>query len=310
MAIKVLEIFSGIRATSEALNRAGIEHITTTIEINPGAQSVANQLWGTNEPLRDATKFETNEKYNLVVAGFPCQPFSSAGKGLGFEDPRGKLFKDTLRIIKLTDPEYVILENVKTITSAQNKWIIDEIETELKSMGYFVTTQIIDAKNYLPQKRERLFIIASKKRKPEIKVRNIRTKKLIDFLENGLEGWDYFNYNQYIKNKIVKGNDKYFYANNDGIDRQGNRVFKSTSDVINTLGTSLGSYKIAENWNEENKNNVLIRQITPREAWRLMGWYDNQIDKIIDLPKSKLYFTAGNSMVIPVMEDIVKELIR
>lgn len=416
-------------ATSKALNNRGIYHETTYIDYDKKVVEVKNALWGTNDIPIDITKYHTNEKFNLLTAGFPCQPFSISGKGLGFDDPRGKIYKEVLRIIKSTNPDYIILENVKAITFKKHKWIITEIENELKAMGYFVNTQIINAKNYLPQNRERVFIMASIY--PINKVKD-RTHDMVlgDFLESNVDESLYYskeklerisnwksqekcldkisdkntkyiktittrtqpgtssqalimdnlnmgqniikliaeefntfdllemkdneywfklsdgtsrkigyreeqknwllpisrNYTNNIINDvrgilstlttspkkiIVKNTKKYIYINKDGVDRQGSRIFKSSSKEINTLTTG-GVYKVIENNIDDIMKNLTllkIRSITPREAWRLMGWKDEDIDKVIHLPKSKLYFTAGNSMVIPVMEDVLRAVL-
>lgn len=143
--MKVLELFAGIRATTEALRRQNIKHQTFTVEFDNAVQEVANTLHNTNEPVRDIKEFKAemlpehwNKQADLVVAGFPCQPFSKAGKRKGFDDEsgKGKLYQDTLRVIEETNPTYVILENVKAITQDKHKWILKEIIDTLKGLGY------------------------------------------------------------------------------------------------------------------------------------------------------------------------------
>lgn len=372
---KVLELFGGIIATSKALDNIGLEHETTYIDYDKKVVEVKNALWGTNDDTMNVEWLNTTVKYDLLIAGFPCQPFSMAGKGLGFDDSRGKLYKEVLRIIKNTNPNFIILENVKAITFKKHKWIITEIENELREMGYFVNTQIINAKNYLPQNRERVFIMASIY--PINKVED-KTHDMVlgDFLESNVDESLYYDdvklgkiYDWHAQEncllKIKNKNDKYIktittrtqpgtssqqlICDSNFINLMG-IVFK-TSDLIKRDGKKGYWFKLSDGsfrkigYREEQKNWLLpisrnytnniindskgmlstlttspkkiidsliplrIRSITPREAWRLMGWKDEDIDKVIHLPKSKLYFTAGNSMVIPVMEDVLRAVL-
>lgn len=118
---------------------------------------------------------------NIVVHN--CQPFSLAGKQLGFEDPRGKMYLEALRIIKEINPKYVILENVKNIMSKANVWIIQEIEKELQEMGYKTDTKVVNAKSFIPQNRERVFVLGTKEDFVEVEI-PLRDTVLMHYLEN------------------------------------------------------------------------------------------------------------------------------
>lgn len=336
--IKVLEGFAGIRATSEALSRLGIEHTTTTVEFDKKVQEVANQLWKTNEPTRDVTKildpsYEHNligREFDMFVGGFPCQPFSMAGKGQGFHDEKGRgtLYIDTLNVIDHFRPDYVILENVKAITFKNHKWIITEIEETLKGWGYFVHTQIINAKDYLPQNRERVFVMASKIKQPREIIPTGHNLTLKDILEDNVPENYFINPNKADKDGSKKWLNTKNYIGPESINFPGstdgtNRFYKDTATHKGALLAS-NPGKVVIGFSEEMENKIKknehsfkellttlrLRTVTPREAWRLQGWRDDQIDKVIDLPKNKLYHTVGNSMAIPVMQAIVEELIQ
>lgn len=302
--IKILELFAGIHASSKALKNLGYEVETTAIEFDKKVVEVSNILNDRNDIPIDIRDFKGEQnKYDLVVAGFPCQPFSNAGKKQGFNDEKGRgdLYKETLRVVKEAMPKNVIFENVKGILSQKHIWIVEEIEQQLQEMGYKTHRQVINAKNYIAQNRERVFIIGSLDKQPSvIPTPKPRTTILKDYLDKIVdESFYLYNVEKYIEKEryIV------FPRKSDGliIDGMNNRALKKSASHSGSLVSRI-PLKIIENYSR-------IRNITPTEAYRLMGWDDKSIDKIKHLPKSKLYFTAGNSMVVQVMEAIFKELI-
>lgn len=165
--LNILELFGGIGAPRKAFNNLNLSIKSDYIEFDSKIVEVYNILYNEKNIAKNVKEFKSaNKKYDYLIAGFPCQPFSQAGKRLGFEDERGKLYKDTLRIIDETLPNNIILENVKGILRKENKWIIDEIILHLKKLDYNVIFKVINSQdlNFI-QKRERIFIIASKNKK-------------------------------------------------------------------------------------------------------------------------------------------------
>ncbi len=101
--------------------------------------------------------------HDLLTAGFPCQPFSSAGKKLGIEDPRGTLFQSIVDVLNRTKPKNFILENVKRLLSMNDGWHFATILTALTQAGYFVEWRLLNAVDFgLPQHRERLIIVGTR----------------------------------------------------------------------------------------------------------------------------------------------------
>ena len=99
----------------------------------------------------------TFPELDLYICGFPCQPFSTAGKQKGFLDPRGCIFSKCISFIKEKKPKFFILENVKGIL---RKGIWDSILPELKNTGYNISYKVLNTKDYgIPQNRERLYIV-------------------------------------------------------------------------------------------------------------------------------------------------------
>lgn len=113
-------------------------------------------------PAGDITKIEASDipDHELLLAGFPCQPFSIIGSGKGFEDTRGTLFFDIARIIATKKPKAFILENVKQLVGHNKGATLKKIIQTLRELGYYVEYKVLNALDYgLPQKRERVFIV-------------------------------------------------------------------------------------------------------------------------------------------------------
>ena len=253
---------------------------------------------------------------DILAGGFPCQPFSIAGYRKGFEDDRGNLFFQIIRLLEELKaenrlPKVVFLENVKNLYNHDNGNTFQHVRKELKSLGYFVTEKILNTCEYgnIPQNRERLYIVAF-----------LDEKNLKDFkwpgkikLTNTID-------------KIVdwKGavNDKYYYTND----------MKSYPLLSNSIGNNHSIYQFRRVYVRENKSGVCptltanmgmgghnvplikddngrIRKLTPRECLSLQGFPSDFIIPTI-LCDSRVYKQAGNSVSVEVIHRIAKEIIR
>ena len=117
-------------------------------------------------PYGDITKISANDipNFDILCAGFPCQPFSIGGHRLGFEDTRGTLFFDVARILNEKKPKAFLLENVKGITNHDNGKTLKVIENSLLELGYTIKHKVLNAKDYgIPQNRERWYCIGFRK---------------------------------------------------------------------------------------------------------------------------------------------------
>jgi DNA (cytosine-5)-methyltransferase 1 len=131
-------------------------------EINKYAIETYSKHFPDHKNYGDITKIHPQDipDFDLLVGGFPCQAFSIAGKRAGFEDTRGTLIFDVLRILKEKHPRLVLLENVKGLLSHDGGRTFKTIITSLAELGYAVEWQVLNAKNFgVPQNRERVFII-------------------------------------------------------------------------------------------------------------------------------------------------------
>ena len=276
-----IDLFAGIGGMRLAFEAIGGECVFSS-EINKYAQ--ATYFANFNEiPDGDITKINENDvpDHDILVAGFPCQPFSiagvskknSMGKKHGFLDKsQGTLFFDILRIIKHKRPRAFFLENVKNLITHDKGNTFNVIKAALEDANYELYTKIIDGKYFVPQHRERIYIIGLNKeiyRKnimlqfPTLtdrslsKVRNILDKKVDDKYELSDKLWQYLQ--NYAEKHKQKGNGFGFgLVNLDGITRTlSARYYKDGSEILIP---------------QKNKN---PRRLTPRECARLQGFPDN-----------------------------------
>ena len=168
-----ISLFSGAGGTDIGLHYAGFK----TLFANDIEQNAVETFWHNLDKKRkvavcgDITAIELpsfkGKAIHLLTAGFPCQPFSNAGDRMGTSDPRGQLYLSVIKAVDFYNPEVVLLENVRGITTSlhQGKLVIETIMENLEEMGYKVSFKLVDASDYrVGQRRLRLLIIGTKKK--------------------------------------------------------------------------------------------------------------------------------------------------
>lgn len=245
---------------------------------------------------------------DILTAGFPCQAFSIAGYRKGFNDDRGKLFFDILRYIEILKPKILFLENVKNLKSHGNGETFKIIQKELKEKGYYIKHKVLNTAHYsnIPQNRERLYIIgfndkniANRFEFPE-PLNN--TKNIRDFLETNVDDKFYYTntkYYSHLKEQMKNINTTYQWRRT--------HVRQNKSNLCPTLTANMGSggHNVPLIIDENND----IRKLTPRECARFQGFPDSYILPET-LPISALYKQLGNSVSVPVVSEIAKNILK
>lgn len=168
ISMKAIELFSGIGGFRIACDSLGIETVWAN-DINAKAAATYQARFGRSQFHEgDITNFlETIPDHDILTGGFPCQPFSSAGKKLGIEDMRGTLFEKIVYILQKKSPDYFVLENVKRLLSMDKGKHFATILDALSKIGYLIEWRLVNAVYFgLPQNRERIIIIGRKEHAP------------------------------------------------------------------------------------------------------------------------------------------------
>ena len=201
-SIKFIDLFAGIGGIRQgfelACNEKGIgAQCVFTSEIKPAAIKVLKQNHPNENIYGDITQINTNAipEFDVLLAGFPCQAFSVAGKRLGFEDTRGTLFFEVARILFEKKPFGFILENVEGLVSHNKEKKTDKIGQTLKTilntltdLGYKLDWKVLNAKDFgIPQDRKRIYIVGTKIMQPKLDNFNYKKASLSSILESGLE---------------------------------------------------------------------------------------------------------------------------
>jgi len=258
--------------------------------------------------LGDIAKISSNiiPNFDILAGGFPCQPFSVAGYRQGFDDEkgRGNVFFEIIRILKDKKPKTFLLENVKNLKSHDKGNTIKVIYEELEKLGYFVTDKVMNAMEYgnIPQNRERIYIVGFLDKSAFINFNFPNkiplTKTIHDCLENKVDDKYYYNGKplyERIKNDVVKRDTIYQWR------RQYVRENKSNVCPTLTANMGMGGHNVPIVLDDKG-----IRKLTPRECANFQGFPKNY--KLPNIADSQLYKQFGNSVAIPVVSRIVKNI--
>ncbi|MDH5677728.1 MAG: DNA cytosine methyltransferase [Nitrospinota bacterium] len=253
-----------------------------------------------HKPDGDITKINPNEipNFDILLAGFPCQPFSMAGLKKGFEDTRGTLFFHIAKIIDHHKPKIVFLENVKALKSHDKGKTYKVIENTLQDLGYNVHTKIINAKDFgVPQNRERIYIVGFLENLdfdfPQSKNINV---KVGDILDDNVE--DKYT----ISDKLWAGHQRRKAEHKQKGNGFGYSLFNHDSPYTSTISARYykdGSEILIE---QGGKN---PRRLTPKEASRLQGFPESFI---IPVSNNQAYKQFGNSVSVPVIKAIANQI--
>lgn len=263
---------------------------------------------------RDIREVQATEvpSVDVIIGGFPCQAFSITGYQQGFHDEKGRgtLFFELARIIEEKQPQAIFLENVKKLVNHDKGNTFKVILTTLEELGYFVTYQVMNAAEYgnIPQGRERIYIVGFKDKGAfecfTFPQKLDLTKSVFDVIDfkGKVEEQYYYRgdkpYYPLLRDNIVSVGSIYEY-------RRGNTIRENKSGVVPTLLASMGT----------GGNNVPliltedggIRKLTPRECFNTQG-FPSSYKFPEKMANSHLYKQAGNSVAVPVVSRIAKQI--
>lgn len=309
MRITALSLFAGVGGIDLGFRRVGVEIIWANDVDKYACMTYRSNFDNTIIEKRiEDIKNEEIPNANIVLFGFPCTPFSIAGYRKGFNDENsGHLFFEALRVLKSKKPTAFLFENVKNLVSHDKGRTFRIITDALYDAGYYFKYRVLNATEYgnIPQNRERIYVVGFKK---EELCRNFYFPEPIPLTKTIYD----------IIKPYEKKADKYYYKNGKYYS-----MLKETVVNKNTI------YQLRRTYVRENKKGVCptltanmgagghnvpiirddfgIRKLTPRECFLFQGFPENY--KLPDMADRHLYKQAGNSVVVPVIERIAKNMI-
>ena len=308
--LRVFETFAGYGGASFGLKKAKIKHkVIGFSEFDKYADIIFSKNHPNIKNYWDITKVDTKSlpNFDLFTGGFPCQPFSTAGSGLGEMDIRGTLFYEIIRICGDKQPRDILLENVKGITMGKHKQTFQKILLELENIGYQVHYKILNSKDFgIPQNRERVWIYATKNTRDIFWKFDLKPFKLKlffkDFLEENPDENLYLNQEQ-IKRLIELHNVDLNVKEPCCLDIYNKKV-RTDGISITLTEPHHNSLRVVE---PKRKGKFVVRKLSVLEHFRLMGFKDNEID-FAELSYQQLCKRAGNGWDINVASRIFKKI--
>lgn len=310
-----IDLFAGIGGFRIAMQNNGGECVFSS-EWNKFSQKTYLANFG-EMPFGDITKESTKnfipKDFDILCAGFPCQPFSiagvskkkSLGRPTGFEDKtQGTLFFDVAEILKRHRPKAFFLENVKNLKSHDKGNTFKVIMETLDELNYSVHYLVMDGKSYVPQHRERIMIVGFDRKRydgkevfsfpeqtePHNCVKDILEENVDEKYTLSDKLWDYLQ-NYAIRQKAKGNGFGYGMVDLNGITRTlSARYYKDGSEILIP---------------QAGRN---PRRLTPRECARLMGYPDNYIINAVS--DVQAYRQCGNSVVVPLITAVAKQIIK
>jgi len=307
-----IDLFAGIGGFRLAMQSCGGECVYSS-EWDANAQKTYYFNFG-EFPFGDITK-ESNKKmipdgFDVLCAGFPCQAFSIAGYRKGFEDTRGTLFFDVADIISRKNPKAVFLENVKNLYSHDSGKTFKVIKQTLEDLGYVVYHKVMNAMEYAdtPQNRERIFIVCfDPKQVPNHNEFTFPdkvelTKNIGDCIDYNIDDKRLYYTNTFphydqLSKEVVSKETIYQWR------RQYVRENKSNVCPTLTANMGTGGHNVPIILTEKG-----IRKLSPKECINFQG-YPKSYFFPNNIAESAKYKQAGNSVVVPLIEKICKNLI-
>lgn len=318
--IKILELFGGIGAPRKALVNLGVAHKSIDyVEILPHAVAAYNQIFCNDYEPQDIKIWNMN--IDILVHGSPCQDWSKNGLN-NINSGRSILYERTLEIIRteLTPrPKVVIWENVTGLISHRHIKHFNHYINEMEKMGYINSFKILNSKNFgVPQNRERVFTVSVLGGSPFIfPDGNGKRKPLKEFIDTKTNA-DEYKLTENEMQLFFYEDGKLFVRENNSNGRKEVKEFDAVNVERPTSTTRRGRVgdqmlqTITTSPNQAVFYDGILRKVSEREVWRVMGFSDEDFDNVLSkgIPKAALYKLAGNSIVVPVLEEILFSILN
>lgn len=348
-----LELFSGIggfRRALDLLTQDGFMSFESIgySEIDRKALETYQAIYDINPEeiaLGDIVEFTSNEQniealpdFGLLTGGFPCQPFSMMGDQQGFGEDRGQMFFRICDILKVKRPPYVLLENVKNLSTHDGGRTYRRIYRELTTLGYHVVTSIFNTADFhLPQKRNRVLIFASQERLPANYQKKFSSELVSAHFNEILDQTSVLRYERAVDILEPHVHGKYFLSEKikPTILSDGTANFRSKSEINQTIARPLtasmhkmhracqdnyysqdyieshGAINPVESMTKEQLAKIPIRKLTPQESFALQGFPQDfaTIAQTAGVADGALYKQAGNAVSVNTIYAVVQYLI-
>lgn len=308
---KTMDLFAGVGGIRIGFESAGFKTVFAN-DFDKYCKNTYDLNFKTSKlVVEDIDKLGIDDlpDFDFLLAGFPCQPFSVAGYQQGFKDNkgRGNLFFRIAEIIEEKKPAGFLLENVKNLKGHDNGRTFKIIMETLENLGYYAQSKVMNSMEYgnIPQNRERLYIVGFKNKNYADKFEFPNLQKLKvkipDLLEKKVPEKYYYNEKPLYKKlkDFIKERGKVYQWR-----RQYVRENKKGVCPTLTANMGMGGHNVPIIKDEKG-----IRKLTPLECFRIQGFPENfQLPK--NLADSALYKQAGNSVSVPVIEAVAKQIIK
>jgi len=300
-AFRFIDLFAGIGGMRIAFESAGGECVFSS-EWDKHAQRTYEWNFG-ETPHGDITQIEAEviPDFDVLLAGFPCQPFSSIGRREGFGHPtQGTLFHDIVRILGAKEPKAFLLENVEGLETHDNGNTIHVIDEALRGLGYVIDRRVLDAADYgVPQHRRRTYIVGFRADTvadgfPMTWPRASRTRRGVGgFIERNVKGHSISKHLQSV----------YIFKRDDGrpqiVDRKSKEPVKTLCASYHKIQRLTGTFV--------RDGETGLRLLTANECKSIMG-FPSWFEIPQSVSRTQMYRQFGNSVAVPVIKRLAKSI--
>jgi DNA (cytosine-5)-methyltransferase 1 len=313
MSIKIADFFCGVGGIRSGFHNASKDFecvFSNDIDANAIKTYEANFSCKVNNLSITELANDTIQipDFDIFLGGFPCQPFSIAGEKKGFDDERGNLFFDIVKILEEKKPKAFFLENVKNLKSHDKGNTYKIISSRLRKAGYFFKSKIMNTSEYanIPQNRERIFIVGfrdlDQAKEFKFPAKLMLTKSISHFLEDSIPDKYYYSDKSAIYDKLVDAVTENV-ENGQVYQYRRHYVRENKSKMCPTLTANMGGGGHNVPIIKDDRG---IRKLTPRECFSLQGF--PLYYTLPNIADSHLYKQAGNSVTVKIITRIAKEM--